>query len=418
MLVRICVLLIALAVPIGCSAKQVTLTFWEEPVAERFAAAQEIIAEFEKQNPDIIVEAMPTTGPPTRTTKLIAAVAAGQAPDVVSFWGADFRHLASQGIWLNLKPYMQKHLTRRDIDDFFPGQMRFMQLEDEQFGLPQHSGTTATYLNKTLFDEAGVLTPKSGWSIADFTSAGRKLTLDKDGDGQPDQYGYAFIRMSDRIATWVKRLGGDVFKNNDPRQFGLDQPASLAALQYLFDMLYTERFSPVSTAAAWRIQSGHIGMEENGPWQVVGAKLYETPFDLRVVEPPQGPKGPASLLVSDGYAIVAASKHPDEAWRLLQFLTSQYANKVRAVSAGLQPSRRSVAKTWIDNMPRSFPALAGVDWTTFFRIAEYSDPEPVFYHHTDVWRILTPAMNSIWAGTPPQTAIARVVDSIKALLSQ
>ncbi|MGI6609220.1 MAG: hypothetical protein ACOX4G_01720 [Limnochordia bacterium] len=142
------------------------------------------------------------------------------------------------------------------------------------------------------------------------------------------------------------------------------------------------------------------------------AKLYEVPFELAVIESPRGPLGPVSYLSSDGYAITSTTRHPDEAYKLLEFLASRYAMTVRANVAGLQPSRRSVAQYWLDTFPRQFPSLAKVSWTTFFRATEYAEPEPYFHNYSEVWALLMPALNRIWSGAPARTTIDGVSGAI------
>jgi multiple sugar transport system substrate-binding protein len=398
-------------------AGQVTLTYWEIAVDDRMAAAREIIAEFERLNPDIKVDLQPlsNTG---RVDRLVTAVVGGQGPDVVSWWGAEFKRLALEGMWLDLAPYVKNSLSQDDLNDFFPNQLAYFRLGDMLYALPQYAGTVVTLVNKTLFDQNGVHLPSGNWNLNDFVNIGKKLTYDTSGDGTPDKYGFVFLRMQDRLGMSIKRAGGSLLENDDMYKFGLDTPESIAALEWLQGLIHREAISPSGTQAQWRIQAGNVGMEENGPWQVSQARLYDVPFELAVVESPQGPLGKVSYLGSDGYAVVSTTKHPDAAYRFVEFLAGRYAMTVRARVAGLQPSRRSVAQVWLNAFRTQFPTLSNVNWIAFFNAAEYAEPEPYFHNYTEVWALLMPALNEIWNGAPVRTTIEKVAGPIQAILDR
>ncbi len=404
----------------GVQAKTVKLVMWENATPEWMQATTQVLAEFQRQNPDIQVELQPR--PDSVPNVLPVRMAGGEAPDVISFWGSSFKAMAMQGMFLDLAPYINKFMSKAELADFFPGQMQFFKIGGTQFALPQYAGTIITYYNRNLFQEAGLQPPASGWTVADLVQMGKKLTMDKTGDGKPDQYGLALLTGYDRISYWLRRWGGGFLRDNDPRQFGLDQPASLEALQALQAMIWVDQISPSPSAVSqFRMQSGKAGMEENGPWQLTqfSGLLKDVPFELGVAETPRGPAGQATMVSSDGYAVVSTTKHPDEAFRLVQFLASTYASRVRASVAGLQPSRRSAAQAWLEAMPKRFPVARGVDWTLFLRATEYAQPDPVFYRHNEVAPLVTKAVNDILGSNQPVRArIAEVAPAVRALLSQ
>jgi hypothetical protein len=56
----------------------------------------------------------------------------------------------------------------------------------------------------------------------------------------------------------IKRARGSLLQNNDMRTFGLDTPQSIAALEWLQDLVHKERIAPQGTEARWRIQAGNV----------------------------------------------------------------------------------------------------------------------------------------------------------------
>jgi len=406
------------SVVIGVSARDVVeLSMWENETPEWIQAADMAIEQFEHENPNIRVHLMKR--PANMENALPVQIVGGTAPDVISFFGAAFKNFAMQEMLVDLTPYINRYMSQDELIDFFPGQLQFFKVDNMQFALPQYAGTVLTYYNATLFEEGGLLKPKADWTIDDMVYIGRKLTIDKTGDGEPNQWGLAFLRWYDRLSYWIRRWGGSMLRGNDPRKFGLDQERSLLALEALQDFIWTERIAPVSYSH--RMQSGNVGLEENGPWQLTqfSGLLADVDFRLGVVEPPRGPAGRATMVSSDGYAVVAGTEYPEQSFRLVRFLAGKYASELRASIAGLQPARRSTAEVWLDAMPQRFEVLRGIDWGAFLRATEYAQPDPVFHQHSHVMQILNPAIDEIFSkGASVRNTVESIVAPIQAVLAE
>jgi multiple sugar transport system substrate-binding protein len=81
-------------------------------------------------------------------------------------------------------------------------------------------------------------------------------------------------------------------------------------------------------------------MFQNGRWATPGVRTV--PFNWDVVQLPNGPKGtPGNWLFWGAYVINAKTEHPEEAWKLVQALTTaETQGKVAALGANI-PSRVS-----------------------------------------------------------------------------
>ncbi|HEX6972473.1 MAG TPA: extracellular solute-binding protein, partial [Limnochordia bacterium] len=59
----------------------------------------------------------------------------------------------------------------------------------------------------------------------------------------------------------------------------------------------------------------------------------------------------AAFVHTRGDAIPISSEHPEEAWRLVKFLSSPEVQAMWAVQRGYQPTRASVARAWLQFKP-------------------------------------------------------------------
>ncbi len=113
--------------------------------------AQEMLAQFHAQRPDIRVFYVPD--PVNVEEQLPADMRNGNAPDVFAACCAFFPIIGQQGYALDLRSFMDEELDQATIDDWDAAQVRALATrEGVQFGLPKYHGALALYYNKDLFD--------------------------------------------------------------------------------------------------------------------------------------------------------------------------------------------------------------------------------------------------------------------------
>jgi multiple sugar transport system substrate-binding protein len=154
-------------------------TDWFPPMA------QHMLEEFYAAHPNIRVYYNPD--PVGVETKMLVDMQAGTAADVFQGCCAHFPIWTQQGYVLDLRPYVNADLDQATIDDWDAAQYRALFTRDgRQFGLPKYHGALALYYNKDLFDQYRVVYPDSSWNHDDYLDAMKRLTHDRDGDGQTD----------------------------------------------------------------------------------------------------------------------------------------------------------------------------------------------------------------------------------------
>lgn len=174
--------------------------------------------------------------------KYLSGVNSGNGPDL----GYMYADMVLEFINTNGIEDVGPYLTDADRDNFLYLEQGFIQ--GKQYGLPIIVGNPRVILyNKTLLEEAGVQPPKTR---DEFVEACKKLTIDKDGDGEIDQWGYAqgwgdkaYGCMQEIFTPFLLSAGGQLFSDDGTKaEFGNE--AGVETAQFLWDLVYTHKVMP------------------------------------------------------------------------------------------------------------------------------------------------------------------------------
>jgi multiple sugar transport system substrate-binding protein len=281
--------------------------------------------------------------------QLRTEVAAGTAPDVFWIPGTDVADFATRGLILNIADLAGK-TEGFDVNAFYPGPMYHLTYNPANnqsgaasgalWGLPRDVSTFALYLNLDLINEAGAPDPrelaKQGkWDWEAFLDVAKKTRA-----LGSDIYGYGASAWWGPYGVWLNAAGGGFF-NADRTACALNTPESLKGLEFQ-RALYQEYdvATPYGEDPEPPFRAGKVAMFQNGRWATPGVRTVT--FEWDVVELPKGPNGnQGNWLFWGAYVINAKTQHPEEAWKLVQALTTaETQGKVAALGANI-PSRVS-----------------------------------------------------------------------------
>ena len=305
---------------------------------------QPLIDKFNADNPDIkvILDVVPYQ---TIDEQLPVQVEAGQMPDMarITNFGA-FR-----GKLLDLRPLLKDAAY---FESNFPAPilaaLRPAGDTSGLYGFPNSLTVTGPFVNKTLFDQAGVEIPAAGATWEDWTAATKQV---KEATGVP--YAITIDRTGHRLASLVLSEGATLLTPDG--KFTVDTPGFRKGVE-LLKSWHDDGLAPkevwLSTENASCIddfKGGQLVFCLAGSWQINGvATDVGDNFDWVVVNTPSGPGG--SVGIAGGSAVVAfaGSQHPQEVARFMEYLIqpATYA----AFSAGTKslPAQSEVAKTGVD----------------------------------------------------------------------
>ena len=190
-----------------------------------------LIAEFEAENPDITVRWVDVPWGDMQS-KILTAVSAGTAPDVVNL-NPDFAsQLAGKQAWLPLGDRVPEADKSLYLDKIWQANT----LNGDSFGLPWYLTTRVTLYNQSLFESAGLTEPPA--TYAELAVAAEKIRA---ATGK-----YAFFisfvpeDAADVLQSFVQ-MGVPLVDENGDAAF--DTPEGRAVFQYWTD-LYQQELLP------------------------------------------------------------------------------------------------------------------------------------------------------------------------------
>jgi multiple sugar transport system substrate-binding protein len=363
---------------------------------------QEMLAKFQSSHPEINVFYVPD--PVDVEESLLVDLQNGTGPDVFAACCSFFPILAQEQQTLDLRPYVHKYLDSSLIADWDPAQYKSLFTSDgHQYGLPKYHGALALFYNKDLFDQYKVDYPDDSWNQDDYLDAMRRLTHDRDGDGKIDLWGSMIDVSWDRIQVHVNAWGGNFVDPQDAHISRMGEPEALAAMEWLRARMWDDHvmatFLDVQNMGTRQaFAAGKVAMTEDGSWALKDI-LTGADFRIGVAPMPAGPVRRATLTTTDGFGIYANTRHPQQAWELLQFLISEDYSLAMARANFLQPARASLVNAWDQIVRQEFPdKTKDMDLAVFAdgQLKGYSVVAEVFANMTDAKRLVTDAWDQIF----------------------
>ena len=134
----------------------VTLTLWTHEDPNRSVLEKELIAEFQKLNPNVTVDYQ--TYPSGKMAEMLTvAFSAGEGPDLFNQSQSVIRKFVLAGQTSALKPEWIGAKSVQEVKDrYIPGALEAVEYEDDLYGLPLEYTNLCLYLNKQIFRDAGL----------------------------------------------------------------------------------------------------------------------------------------------------------------------------------------------------------------------------------------------------------------------
>lgn len=395
---------------------ETTVVFWHWDRADRHAKIRPLIDEFEART-GIKVETQMYPWEEL-AEKLLVGIAGGIAPDVVAVSSDRSAPLVFQGVYTDLRPFIEKE-TEYDFSDLLPNALELWQTADGmQYAFPYDMDLLALFYNKALFDEAGVPYPDPSLTWQDTLALAKRFTVDRNADGLPDQYGFANGHIT--MDTFVWAYGGELI-TPDMKNHALGTPEARAGLQMFRDisqpdanMGWTEatRFGyphPPAAFAGNTIAMYPIGAwAPSAFWRDLATGRYLVDFDVTLI--PQGPGGIRALPMNgQGMAIVSTSQNKEAAWEFIKFLASHDVQVVSGRDLGQFPVLRSVAVSEAFIVPGEPPANKIV----FVESSLYARFHPVLPTWSRAWSTMRTTVSQFVNNV---TSLANVIQTLDEVI--
>ncbi len=324
-------------------AKDVTIsyTIWDKI---QQPAMEAIAKEFTAEHPNIKVkvEVIPWGD---YWTKMSAAAPAGTLPDVFWMHGGQFIKYATGGF---LEPITKMvDAGQIDLNNYAANLGSIYTLDGQNYAVPKDFDTIGLAYNKELFDQAGIPYPDDTWDYNKLAEVAKKLTQPNIGI-----YGFA-AKMDTQVGYWNDMLAnGGYILNDDMTKSGYDDPASIEALKFRYQMVQ-DGSSPThqqltDTDSTEMFKSGKLAMIFEGSWRnadIYGSEIIKGKWNWSPL--PKGKVKRGNIINGLGNVMSAKGKHKDEAGLFLQFLGSKRAAEITAEMGAAIPAFNGTQDAWV-----------------------------------------------------------------------
>ena len=322
--------------------RRVDLVMWHSYSGVRQQLFESLVREWIKGNPLINVRLEYGGSLWSMRDKLLTAIAGGSGPDLAeidSFWTPIF---ARPGALVKLESYMAEDPKYNKADLQMPS-LTSTQYLGESYSIPFNLSTIVMYFNMPLFKAAGLDPEKAPADWGELLSLGKKLSVDKTGDGVPNQWGLSFPNKANMGAIWYWlaffwQQEGQLF-NEALNAGAFNSEAGVTATNF-WRTLAREKVMTLSPGFAdFEAELAAIELSSSS---VLGARrdsMGGKRVGLALL-----PKGKVHATVTGGgnLAMLAFCRDKQAGWAFLSWMGGTDVNKRWALATGAIPVRKSV----------------------------------------------------------------------------
>jgi multiple sugar transport system substrate-binding protein len=387
------------------------IRFWNGFTGPDGATMEKIVQQFERETGiRVKMQIIPWS---TYYDKLLLSLAYGGAPDVFICHANRIAEFARYGVFRPLDDLIEAD-KGFNSSDFLPNIWKAGQYAGKQVGLPLDCHPQGLYYNLKLFREAGIVdaqgNPKPPETWEEFLDAARRLTKDKDRDGRPDQWGFAFTWLRTNWITFISQHGGSIL-SPDLKRAALADPPAVRATQQMCDIITRYGVAPKPEGFdSWMgFRQGRVAMAIEGIYML---SSVEEQRGLEYAGAPVPSFGPRRAVWGGSHLLcMPKNLSPQRAqlvWRFMRYLSD---HSLDWAEGGQIPVRRSLL-----NQPR-FRQMR-VQYA-FAKQLPYVVFEPASHKSTEIMPFYDAAIEAALLGIKsPQDALNEAARRIQQVLDR
>jgi multiple sugar transport system substrate-binding protein len=379
-----CLIIITLLILPVLTQQRVTVTVLIQ--ALEAAQWQPLVQEFNQTHPDIKLQIIEAPNNTNQVEDLYtSSFLLGKSPydlvymDIV--WVPKF---AAAGWLLPLSD----QINQTELEPFLKGDVDGGTYENELYRMPFRSDGGMLYYRKDLLTKAGYQPPETFTELI-------KISQDLQQQNLAD-WGYVWQgkQYEGLSAMFVEILQGfgAFWVNPDTLEVGLDSPEAIQAVEFLRDTI-KQKISPpgVTTYSEEEtrrlFQDGEVAFLRNWPYVFALASEPDSPIQGKfaikpMVHAPQ--KNSGACQGGWGLGIAKSSNHPEAAWEVIKFFSSEEIQRKFVLETGYVPSRKSLFKdTEIVKQYPHYPQLLEVVESSALRppLAQYAQASDILQRY-------------------------------------
>lgn len=278
---------------------------------------EQLVNKFNQTHPDIQIDSI-FIGQP-KLPKILTAVVGNSPPDLLVHDPQSTGQFAELGAILPLDNWVENLPFKSDI---VPGLFEQLRLEGHIWSSPLYTANLGIFYRPKLFQLAGITEFPKTWE--EFRQVAKKLTIDRNGDGRPEQYGLLLPLGKGEwtVFSWFPFLlsaGGEILTNNQPNFIN---PGAIHALQFWQDLIKEGSATLSQPERGYEeadFISGRVAMQITGPWTYI----TKSNVDYQVFPIPTDIKPSTVTATGNIFVMKTTPKREKAALKFLEFVLSE-----------------------------------------------------------------------------------------------
>ncbi|MDD5558988.1 ABC transporter substrate-binding protein [Candidatus Methylomirabilis sp.] len=374
-----------------------------------------LIEAFERQNPGVkvIEEILPASTDQQHQFYVTALEGRSAAFDVFALDVIWVQEFARAGWLLDLSP----RLGGERLAEFLPGPVEAATYNDRIHAVPWFANAGILYFRKDLLSKYGFAPPRT------FKELSHQAVTILAGEQDPDLKGFVWQgkQYEGLICVALEFIHGNGGSVLEGHHSALRDKQAVEALQLMHDLIAINKVSPPLVTSADEEATRHLF----GAGRAIFMRNW--PYALALYEQEgskvRGKVGIAPLPSFEGYqsaptlggwllGVNRFSTRPDLARKLVEFLTSQAAQKALAIKLGFPPARDALYHDAELKMANPFIS-------PLYEAMRRARPRPITPFYLMISQVLQPELSAAIMGVkPPERALedaSRLIEHILKL---
>lgn len=336
----------------------VVLEWWfEGATPERTEMFQKLVEKFNAENPDIKVNGTFLENG-KGMDKLNVAIAGESTPDICTLQPSWLSNLYAQDVFVALDDRFDAWEDGKNMTADFMTVVRNAAPDGKLYGIPQAGNLYGVWFRKDVYEEKGLPLPGTSWD--DFFKDIEATT-----DTTARVYGHtirggggAFVQI---LYPLIAYAGYDNFFDADGKAQVLRSDEGKEFLRR-FAEIYQKGQAPQSSltatfkemAADYTAGIAMSYIHNMGSYDALSKAMKPNQFALAMFPAsPSTEKRTTSMPTVKANSMFKSCKHPDEAWRFMQFLASQESDTTINQMTGELPVRQdTLEQDWAKKAPQ------------------------------------------------------------------
>ena len=305
-------------------SKVTTIEYWQYHYSSKFKLTNNLISEFEKENPDIRVihKAFPYSN---YQQKVATSIASGIGPNIINLYYGWVPKYVKAGV---LQPLPAKEFPPKEIEKEFAPVVGVNKINGKYYTIPIAVRTLALFWNKDLFRKLGLDPEKPPKTLEELIVIAKKGTVRDKRDTLLIE-GITW-QPNEQLHTWLRpvlfKQFGQESLSEDKRKVLFNTPKGVEAFEWLLDLTkkYKVGENRFYTDAAGAFLSGHAAMNIDASYFLGTVNSNAPDMDYGVTELPtyKGQKVTFASFWTNGITANTKGKELEASVKFLKFLTS------------------------------------------------------------------------------------------------